>query len=70
MKITFNDDFIFFEENDFKYHYIESDPKELYKVLQLLIEDEENLEFNLNSQNLLAKKFYDILDNEFGEEEL
>lgn len=70
MKIIFNDSYIFFEENNFKYNYSESDPKELYKVLQLMIKNEENLDLVLNSQDLVAKKFYDILNNEFGKEEL
>lgn len=70
MKIEFDDEFIFFEDKNFKYDYLETDPRKLYKVLQLLIENETNLEFELTSERLLAKKFYDILINEFGEEKL
>ena len=67
MKVKFEDDNIIFEGHDFTYKYVEDNPVELYKVLQLLIKNENDLEFELLSDRLIAKKFFDILKNEFCE---
>lgn len=68
IKIQFNDDNISCEAINLNYNYIETDPKKLYRVLQLLIDHENEVEFELNSDKIIAKKFYDILDKEFNQE--
>lgn len=66
MKVLFNETNISCEEIKLDYNYLENDPKKLYELLQLLVNNESSLEFELNTDKLLAKKFYDILLNEFN----
>lgn len=66
MKVEFNDNEILLQELGFKYLYTESDPKKLFKLLRLLVDSEENLELKLNSEQSIARKFYEIINNEFG----
>ena len=66
MKMVFNEDKICCEELEYNYSYLENDPQKLYELLQLLVNNEENLVFELKTEKLLAKKFYDIITNEFN----
>lgn len=67
MVVLFNDDCIVCESKDdsFKFEYLNIGNKELYRLLGKLIENESDLKFELNSEKLIAKKFYDILKIEF-----
>ena len=66
MRVDFNNNEISIQELNFKYSYTESDPKELFKLLRLLVDSEDNLELGLNSEESIARKFYEIISNEFG----
>jgi len=70
MKICFYDDFLLCEEKGIKYIYLNDDSIELYKLLVFLINNEQDLHFELCSRKMIAQKFYDILRNEFDECEL
>lgn len=67
MVVLFNDDCIVceFKDESFKFEYLNIGNKELYRLLGKLIQNEGDLKFELNSEKLIAKKFYDILKIEF-----
>ena len=67
MKVLFRDEEIVVGENEFVYLYSDPEPKNLYKLLRYLVICKESLEFQLLSEKILARKFYEILNNEFNE---
>lgn len=66
IKVVFYDEKIICERENFSYNYLEEDYKKLYQLLEILARNEPD--FLMESESLIAKKFYEILSTEFDKE--
>lgn len=66
IKVVFDDEKIICERENFSYGYLEEDYKKLYQLLEILAKYEPD--FHMESQRLIAKKFYEILSSEFDKD--